>query len=424
MGAMATAPGRTVHVVAIEAGSDRALELARALRAAGRPVRLHVLPPAAGGSDPDQRLRRELALVAAAVRDAARDRGRLLLADERAALVVPEALRALLDGKGLPWDEAWARVRAAVVSRFGCPKSEPGRPFWSTAFLEAEQPRLLELLYEVNRRHLDAVDARWPGDAARRERLSLFREGAAKRLRPGLLGVIASSRADVATPWDGPAAETLADLALLKGRELHARPTLVHARWWLGEGNPALAALLAEALGPAWASDREAFARLETLAFDAGFRDSFRRVRRQARERLAALLRGRGLEIDPEGLVDVRVGGLVPHERPLLNLLGLVREHLRVASGGWTPPVPRTVVLARVAEAAGPATEQLLAAAAGVAGVIDADRRARASLRVAVLPECDEPTLQLLAAAADLSNQPGTAGSGAAGARALGLAVN
>lgn len=415
---------RCVHVVAIEAGSDRAAELSRALRVAGHPVCLHVLPPDGGGGDPDERLRRELALVEQAVAAAAADRGRLLLADERASLAVPEALRALLDGKGLPWDEAWARVRAAVVSRFGSPKSEPGRPFWRSAWLAGERPRLLELLYEVNRRQLEAVEARWPGDGERRRRLSLFREGAEQRLRPGLLGVLGARRVDVATPWDGPAAETLADLALLKGREMHARPTPVHAAWWLAEGNPGLAALLAESLGPGWPSDREAFARLETLAFDAAFRDGFRRARRQAREQLGSWLRERGVAVDPEGMVDVRVGALVPHERPLLNVLGIVREHLRVASGGWTPPVPRTVVLARVAEAAGPSTEPLLALAQAVAAAVNADPRARASLRVVVLPECDDTTLQRLAAAADLSNQPGTAGSGAAGARALGLAVN
>ena len=43
---------------------------------------------------------------------------------------------------------------------------------------------------------------------------------------------------------------------------------------------------------------------------------------------------------------------------------------------------------------------------------------------MAVLPACEEDELRRLAGCADLSSQPGTAGSGAAGARALGLAVN
>jgi glucan phosphorylase len=490
---------RDVHVVAAEAGSERAAELLPALRAAGHAAHAHVLPPAAASDAGDvERLRQEAALVAGAVRAALADGGVLLLADERAALAVPEMMRVLLDERRLGWDEAWARTRAATFSRLGSPKSEPRRPFWLVSFLQAEQPRLLEILYEVNRRHLDQAEALWPGDGERRRRLSLFREGEARRLRPGPLAVIGSSRADVATPWEGPAAGPLADLAVLRGKALRARPTPLFVRHWLAEGNPRLAELLALTLGEGWASDPATFPRLETLAFDPAFRGAFRGVRRANRERLAVRLRDTaGLEIDPEALVDVRLGSLAGHERPLLNVLGLVREHLRLTAGGWTPPAPRTLVLARVAEAAGAAGERLavrlrdtagleidpealvdvrlgslagherpllnvlglvrehlrltaggwtppaprtlvlarVAEAAGAAGerlvrllravaqVVNRDERAR-GLRVVVLPACDEETARLLAAAADLSNQPGTAGSGAAGARALGLAAN
>jgi starch phosphorylase len=77
-----------------------------------------------------------------------------------------------------------------------------------------------------------------------------------------------------------------------------------------------------------------------------------------------------------------------------------------------------------VAEAAGPSGERLVRLLRCVADVVNRDERARKALRVAVLPACDEETMRLVAAAADLSNQPGTAGSGAAGARALALAAN
>ncbi len=419
-------PARDVHVVAVEAGSERADELVPALRAAGHAAHAHVLPPpVASGAGEAERLRQEIALVGEAVRASLADGGTLLLADERGALAVPEMLRLRLDEHGVGWDEAWARTRACVLSRFGSPRSEPGRPFWRTSSLEAERPRLLEILYEVNRRHLERVDARWPGDGERRRRLSLFREGDVRRLRPGPLAVIGSSSAEVATPWEGPAAETLADLAVLQGKGLRARPTALFARRWLAEGHPALAELLALTLGGQWASDPAAFARLETLAFDPAFRGAFRGVRRASRERLAAYLRdAAGVEVSPESLVDVRLGTLAPHERPLLNVLGLVREHLRLTAGGWTPPVPRTVVLARVAEAAGPAGERMVRLLRSVADAVNRDARVRPSLRVAVLPACDDETVRRLAAAADLSNQPGTAGSGAAGARALGFAAN
>jgi starch phosphorylase len=417
---------RDVHLVAAEAASECTAELLPALCAAGHAARVHALPPhAASGGDDATRLRQELALVSGAVREALADGGVLFLADERAALAVPETMRVLLDDRALPWDEAWRLTREATVARFGSPRSAPGRPFWSVSFLQADQPRLLEVLYEINRRHLAEVDALWPGDGERRRRLSLFREGEGRRLRPGPLAVVGASHADVATPWMAPAAEVLADLAVLRGKALRARPTPLFARRWLVDSNPHLSELLTRSLGGSWTSDPEALARLETLAFDPAFRDSFRGARRANRERLAAYLReAAAVETAPEALVDVRVGTLARHERVLVNVLGLVREHLRLSAGGWTPPAPRTVVLARVAEAAGPGSEPFLELARAVADAINRDERARPALRVAVLPECDDEAVRLLAAGADLSNQPGMAGSGAAGPRSLGLAAN
>jgi starch phosphorylase len=420
------AQGRPVHVLAAEAGSERVVEIAEALGAGGRAVALHVLPPAVAFQDDDEgRLRREARLVVEAVRAALADEGTLFLADERAALAVPEMLRVLLDERGLGWDEAWARTRAATRCRFGCPKSEPRRPFWLVSFLEREHPRLLELVYEINRRHLDEVEALWPGDGDRRRRLSLFREGEMRRLRPGPLAVIGCAHADVATPWEGPAARTLADLAVLRGKALRSRPTPVSPRRWITEGNPALAQLLEQALGGGWADDPALFARLETLAFDPGLRGAFRAARRASRERVLPRLRdAAGIEVPESALLEVRLGTFSPHERPLLTVLGLVREHLRLSAGGWTPPAPRVVVLARVAEAAGPGGERVVGLMRAVADAINRDERAEAALRVAVLPACDDETARQLAAAADLSSQPGTAGSGAAGARAIGFAAS
>jgi len=48
----------------------------------------------------------------------------------------------------------------------------------------------------------------------------------------------------------------------------------------------------------------------------------------------------------------------------------------------------------------------------------------RKALRVAVLKHCDAAAIRLLVAGADLANEPGTAGSGFAGARALGFAAS
>ena len=420
------AGSRVVHVFASEAGLETADELVPALQAAGRVVHEHKLPPAPDVAEDDAaRLRAELLLASEAVRAAEADGGELLLADERGALVVPERMRLLLDERGLGWDEAWARTLGSTVSRFGCPAGEPSRPFWRVAFLEAEKPRLLEILFEINKRQLERVEERWPGDGGRRRRLSLFREGESRRLRLGQLAIVGSRQAFVAPPWEGPAGEILADLEALVGPALEARATPVFAQSLVEQGNPPLAELLTLTLGSAWAEDPESFARLETLAFEAPFRGAFRKARRANRERLGAYLRATtGVDLDPDSLVDVRLGLFAAQERPLLSALGLVREHLRLAAGGWTPPSPRSVVLARVDAGQGAEDTRLFGLLAAVADAINGDERVRKALRVFVLPRCDAAAVRLLLAGADLANEPATAGSGATGARALRFAAS
>jgi starch phosphorylase len=419
---------RPVHLVAAEAGSDRVPELTGALHADDRTVIAHTLGAevSSGADEGDERehLRRELEVAASAARGALADEGLLLLADGRASLVVPELLRVLLDERGMEWDAAWARVQGTTFARLGSPGDQPGPP-WPVPLLEEECPRVLEILYEINRRHLDEADERWPGDVDHRRNVSLFREGEPTRLRLGVLAIVGAGRVEVARPWEGPAAEIVADLSVVRGSALRPRPTPVRAERWLHAANAPVAAALTLGLGERWRKAPEAFEELEKLAFDPAFRGAFRTARRSNRERLAGLLRSStGVETDPEALVDVRLGSLRGRERVLLGVLGLVREHLRITAGGWTPPAPRTVVIARAEGPMGPRVERRLAAARAVADVINRDERARDVLRVAVLPECSEATGHLLAAAADLSNQPGTAGSGAAGARALGFAIN
>jgi len=206
---------------------------------------------------------------------------------------------------------------------------------------------------------------------------------------------------------------------------VRARATPVFARRFLEHANPPLAELLTLTLGSGWPDDPESFARLETLAFESPFRGAFRKARHANRERLAAFVRAAtGVELDSGSLVDVRLGLFAARERPLLSALGLVREHLRLAAGGWSPPAHRTVVLARVGEATGPDGDRLFELLRAVADAVNADERVRKALRVAVLPRCDAASVGLLVAGADLANEPGTAGSGAAGARALGFAAS
>ena len=223
---------------------------------AGRSSSEHRLAPAPDVAEDDAaRCRAELALAAAAVRASEADGGRAAARRRARRARDPRAHAPAARRAGARLGRGLGPHRAPrPVSRFGCPGGEPSRPYWHVAFLEREQPRLLEILYEINRRHLDEVEAHWPGDGGRRRRLSLFREGEGRRLRLGQLAILGSSHVSVAPPWEGPAAEILADFAVLRGRALEPRATpRLRAPLRSTTANPPLAELLAQTLGGGWA---------------------------------------------------------------------------------------------------------------------------------------------------------------------------
>ena len=242
-------------------------------------------------------------------------------------------------GRGLgavarPPSAALARPRASPAARSGRPASS--RP--SGRGCSRSSTRSTGAISTQS-------EARWPGDVARRRLLSLFREGEPKRLRAGLLAVLASRRADVATPWDGPIGEALGDLSVLRGRALHARPTPVFGALLARRRQPGARGAAAGALGPAGAPSASRWPRSRGSPSTPRFRVGFQR--RPSPQPRAARRAGAGARGLPRSTPDcARRSAAVdqpPQERPLLNVLGLVREHLRVTAGGWTPPCGRTV---------------------------------------------------------------------------------
>src|SRR5206468_7350237 len=91
------------------------------------------------------------------------DKVAIQLNDTHPALAVAELMRILLDEAGLGWDEAWdLTVRTLAYTNHTLLPEALER--WPVRFFEMLAPRLLQIVYEVNRRFLDGVRVRAPGD--------------------------------------------------------------------------------------------------------------------------------------------------------------------------------------------------------------------------------------------------------------------
>src|SRR5215467_9980423 len=113
------------------------------------------------------------------------------LNDTHPTLAVPELLRILLDEAQLGWDDAWDLTRRTLAYTNHTLLPEALEK-WPVAWFELLLPRHLELIFEINRRLLADVRARFPGDEGRVARVSLIEEGPTQHVRMANLAIVGS----------------------------------------------------------------------------------------------------------------------------------------------------------------------------------------------------------------------------------------
>ena len=214
------------------------------------------------------------------------------LNDTHPALAVPELMRILLDEAHLGWDQAWdlTRQTLAYTNHTLLPEALEK---WPLPWFEVLLPRNLEIILEINRRLLDEVRARFPGDGGRVDRVSLVEEGGERKIRMANLAIVGShSTNGVAAIHSGLLRTmTVRDLAEMFPERFNNKTNGVTPRRWLLLANPALAGTITDAIGDGWITDLGQLRRLAPLANDAGLLDDFRKAKRAAKGQFAAWLR-------------------------------------------------------------------------------------------------------------------------------------
>uniref|UniRef100_A0A8C1L9K3 Alpha-1,4 glucan phosphorylase n=1 Tax=Cyprinus carpio TaxID=7962 RepID=A0A8C1L9K3_CYPCA len=113
------------------------------------------------------------------------------LNDTHPALAIPELMRILVDIERLDWEKAWeiTTKTCAYTNHTVLPEALER---WPIYMFEKLLPRHLQIIYEINQRHLDRVAALYPGDSDRLCRMSLIEEGNPKRINMAHLCVVGS----------------------------------------------------------------------------------------------------------------------------------------------------------------------------------------------------------------------------------------
>jgi starch phosphorylase len=348
------------------------------------------------------------------------------LNDTHPALAVPELMRILLDEAHLGWDEAWNLTRRTLAYTNHTLLPEALEK-WPLPWFEILLPRHLEIIVEINRRLVDEVRARFPGDGGRVERVSLVEEGGERKVRMANLAIVGShSTNGVAAIHSGLLrTTTVKDLAELYPERFNNKTNGVTPRRWLLLTNPALAGAITDAIGDGWITDLGQLRRLAPLAGDAGFLDDFRQAKRAAKVRFADWIRSAaGLTVDPDTIFDSQVKRIHEYKRQLLNGLRIVVLYNRLRENPELSMTPRTFFFAGKAAPAYWLAKVIIKFLNNLAATIESDPAVRGRIKVLFLPEYCVSLAERLIPASDVSNQISTAGYEASGTSNMKFMMN
>ena len=348
------------------------------------------------------------------------------LNDTHPAMAVPELMRILLDEAQLGWDEAWdlTRQTLAYTNHTLLPEALEK---WPLAWFQLLLPRHAAIILEINRRLLDEVRARFPGDEARVARVSLIEEGGERKVRMANLAIAGShSTNGVAAIHSGLLRTvTVRDLAELFPERFNNKTNGVTPRRWLLLANPALADAITGAIGDGWITELGQLRRLTPLADDRGFRDAVRTAKREAKVQFAAWLRtATGQAVDPDTIFDCQVKRIHEYKRQLLNALRVIVLYQRLRDNPSLAMTPRTFFFAGKAAPAYRLAKVIIKLINTLAVTIERDRAVRGRLKVVFLPDYCVSLAERLIPATDVSNQISTAGYEASGTSNMKFMMN
>lgn len=352
------------------------------------------------------------------------DKVAIQLNDTHPALAIPELMRLLLDHHGLSWEQAWHLTTHtfAYTNHTVLPEALER---WPVTLLDRVLPRILQMIYEINRRFLEEVARQFPDDMDRMRRMSLIEEGDEKSARMAHLAIVGSHSVNGVSTLHTEILkkELFHDFFEMYPERFNNKTNGITQRRWLKLCNPRLSKLISDRLGNGWIIDLDELNGLALLADDPDFRVRWRQVKAANKEALAAVIRKEtGVEAPLDSIFDCQVKRIHEYKRQLLNVLHLIHLYNRIKAGDSI--VPRTVIFAGKAAPGYFLAKLIIRLITGVADRINYDADAESFLKAVLIPNYGVSLAEKIIPAADLSEQISTAGSEASGTSNMKFALN
>ena len=396
-------------------------------------ISMVLYPNDASDSGKELRLRQQYFLASASIQDVFRlweendgkDYSRFAefnvfqMNDTHPTIAVAELMRILLDEKHIEWEPAW-EITTKTMAYTNHTLLPEALERWSVSLMEHLLPRLMEIIYQINKLFLRDVSLKWPGDTGRQSRMSIIEESSNKQVRMAHLAIVGSFSVNgVAKLHSELLCKGLfKDFYEMWPEKFNNKTNGVTPRRWIARANPEMTKLINKQIGYEWIADLDHIRYLKECSNpeNRDFHQRWFEIKKQNKQRLADLvLDVTGIEFNLDAMFDVQVKRIHEYKRQMLNVLHVIHLYIQIKNGHTENWTPRNVLIGGKAAPGYHMAKLLIKLVNNVAEIVNADPDVNSKLKLAFLPNYNVSAMEVIAPGTDLSEQISTAGKEASG---------
>ena len=336
------------------------------------------------------------------------------LNDTHPTVAVAELMRILMDEEGLEWDEAWDVTTKSVAYTNHTIMAEALEK-WPIELFSRLLPRIYQIVEEINRRFVEEIKAKYPGDQEKIRKMAIIYDGQVKMAHLAICaGFSVNGVAKLHT--EILEKQELRDFYEMMPEKFNNKTNGITQRRFLLHGNPLLADWITDKIGEGWITDLSLLKKLEVYVDEPRYQQEFMQIKRKNKVRLAKYIKeNNGIDVNPDSIFDVQVKRLHEYKRQLLNILHVMYLYNQIKKNPDMDITPRTFIFGAKAAAGYRIAKQTIKLINNVADVINNDASINGKIKVVFIENYRVSNGEIIFAAADVSEQISTASKEASG---------
>ena len=343
--------------------------------------------------------------------------------DTHPALAIPEMMRILMDENGFTWDDAW-NITTGVFAYTNHTVMAEALETWQEDLIARRLPRIHMIIKEINRRFCEQLWARFPGQHALIDSMSVISNG---QIKMANLSVIGSHKVNGVSALHSDIIKNSifnGFYQLWPDKFTNVTNGIAHRRW-LCQSNPELCELLNDCIGDGYVKNAAELAKFKKFEDDKSVLKRLTEIKAiKKKQFIDYAYKKSGVRIDPNTVFDVQAKRLHEYKRQLLNVMNIIALYNELLENPDANIQPQTFIFGAKAASGYLMAKQIIKLIWFLSEDIKKHPKINEKLNVVYMEDYNVTMSESLMPASEVSEQISLAGKEASGTGNMKFMIN